>query len=86
MKLILDKLGINIYEVFLKQSVSAVCIGTFETDVDGYYKWFPVPSNGGFLDSPLLHLVASKLDELNQDWDNEVKSISNGDTWYDEDF
>lgn len=44
-------------------------VGDVFQDVDGYYKWWPAPSNGGFLDEGFLFDMANTLKGLNAEWD-----------------
>lgn len=43
---------------------------------DGYYQWFPTEdATKGFWSAYILREIADKLDELNDAWDQEVKSV-----------
>lgn len=49
-------------------------IGTLQSKEDGYYDWYPAPlDTTRYLPSWFLRQVADKLDELNKDWDTQVK-------------
>lgn len=48
-------------------------VGIFVEDVDGYYKFCPYFSNGGYWDKDILQDLVNKEFELNKDWDEQVK-------------
>ena len=47
-------------------------IGELIMDVDGYFYFWPEDNNGAWASSHLREL-ANKLDELNKEWDKQVK-------------
>lgn len=53
---------------------NGVHLGDFVMDVDGYYGWWPLRGKTGSWPSYALRMIADKLDELNAEWDNEVRS------------
>lgn len=54
----------------LRQRIKASCV----RDVDGQYYYFP-PQNGGALSQHTARIIASVLEELNEEWEKEVKSL-----------
>lgn len=46
--------------------------GSLEPKEDGYYDWYP-DLRPGYVPSYILRALADKLEELNEDWDNQVK-------------
>lgn len=68
------------YDVYCKTTPMGKCgapIGEFYREVSGYYVWEPLFGNG-YLTSDFLRAVADKLDELNKEWDDELrKSLEN---------
>jgi hypothetical protein len=53
-------------------------IGEFVVQDDGYYSYV-MKNNLGFCSSYGLRLIADKLDELNKEWDEQIKKdIGNG--------
>lgn len=49
------------------------CLGDLLKLEDGYYQWFPNDDQTGCWSSYILREIADKLDELNDEWDQEVK-------------
>jgi hypothetical protein len=47
-------------------------IGSFVMQDDGYYGYYPNESSG-YWSSYALRLVADELDELNKEWDEQIK-------------
>ena len=47
-------------------------LGELYQEVDGYYVWWP-DDRRGYLEARILRAIADKLDELNEEWDQEVK-------------
>ena len=52
---------------------NGVHIGEFETDVDGFYYYWPVRKEGCW-SAYVLRAVADKLDELNKPWNDQIMS------------
>jgi len=50
---------------------NGVYVGDILTDVDGYKKWWPNPTDG-YLDELFLFAMGDYLKNLNADWDREV--------------
>jgi hypothetical protein len=50
-----------------------MCVGQLLRGDDGYYAWWPEPSNGGYLDQGFLMAMATLLQELNAPWDAQVQ-------------
>jgi hypothetical protein len=48
-------------------------LGDFVMDVDGYYKFFPELTRGGYWEGWVLRDIADKETELNKDWDQQVE-------------
>ena len=46
--------------------------GTLEPKEDGYWDWYP-DLRPGYIPSWVLHAIANKLDEINQDWDSQIQ-------------
>lgn len=64
----------GIYAVYFNQKK----IGTFVIQDDGYYGFY-TESDSGYWSSYALRLIADKLDEMNKEWDEQVKKdIGNG--------
>lgn len=54
-------------------------LGSAVTLEDGYYHFLPFKGNSGYWSSYALRLVAGKLDEMNKEWDEQVKKeLGNG--------
>ena len=51
---------------------NGVLLGEFYAEVDGYYVFTP-KLRGGFWKSYVLRTIADKLDELNKEWDEQIK-------------
>ena len=51
---------------------NGVLIGDFLYSEDGYLNWWP-SENKGYLPAYLLREIADTLDELNNEWDVDVK-------------
>lgn len=49
------------------------CLGDLMKLEDGYYQFFSYVPSGGCWSAHLLREIADKLDELNDQWDQEVK-------------
>lgn len=62
----------NIIRVTLKDSNKY--IGYLYMEVDGYYVYQPVNVNGCW-SAYEMRIIADKLDELNKDWDEQVRKI-----------
>jgi hypothetical protein len=58
----------GVYEVYF----NSVRLGEFVVQSDGYYG-FVAKSNAGFWSSYGLRLISDKLDEINKEWDQQVK-------------
>lgn len=56
-------------------SKSAILIGTFERDVDGYYYFWEKEDMQGAWSAWLLGALAAALEEVNQPWDREVEEL-----------
>ena len=65
----LEKVGLAEYKVFAH---SGVYIGDFLMKEDGYFDFWP-ELKGGFWPSYMLRSLSDKLDELNKDWDKDIK-------------
>ena len=64
----------GVYEVYFSEKR----IGTFLIQDDGYYGFY-TESDSGYWSSYALRLIADKLDEMNKEWDDQVKKdIGNG--------
>ena len=64
----------GVYEVHFNKKR----IGTFLIQDDGYYGFY-TESDSGYWSSYALRLIADKLDEVNKEWDDQVKKdIGNG--------
>lgn len=48
-------------------------LGEFILDVDGYWVYFPNPERGGYYNEWFLHELLQILENLNRDWDEQVK-------------
>jgi hypothetical protein len=48
-------------------------VGKAVMEVDGYYYWEPPRATGGVWGAGTLHAIANALDELNKDWDKQVR-------------
>lgn len=53
-------------------------IGEFVLDVDGYYKFFPEPYNGGCWDLSTLAFIVEAGEEMNKEWDAIVQTECSG--------
>lgn len=51
-----------------------VHVGDIVKDVDGYFYWWPLRTNYGSWPAYALRMIADKLDELNKEWDESVRS------------
>ena len=49
-------------------------VGTFEMDVDGYYKFWPDPEKKGYIDEYYLFRILHSLRELNLEWDTQCRT------------
>lgn len=47
--------------------------GEIYREVDGYFVYAPPPSRGGYWPAYLMKAIADKLDELNEEWDQQLK-------------
>lgn len=47
-------------------------IGTAYVEADGFYVFLPA-SGHGFWSSHIMKMIAERLDELNEDWDSQIK-------------
>ena len=67
---------LNLNERILVIHSNGKCLGDLMKLEDGYYQWWPsaVCSQGGCWSAYILREIADKLDELNDAWDQEVKS------------
>ena len=65
----LEKKKNNIYDVIF---YTGTFLGTFQKDMDGYFKYWP-PLRNGYWSAHVLRAIADKLDELNKEWDDEVR-------------
>ncbi len=52
-----------------------VYIGDFYKEVDGYYVFMPDRKGGGSWESWTMRAISDKLDELNENWDKEIKRV-----------
>lgn len=50
---------------------SGTDLGSCYQEVDGYYVW--VPEGNGAWDTYSLRLIANFLEEINKEWDEEIK-------------
>ena len=48
-------------------------IGEFITDVDGYWVYYPEPECGGYYNEWFLKKLLQVLENMNRDWDEQVK-------------
>jgi hypothetical protein len=62
--------GEKYFEVYINQ----VLVGEMVMNNDGYYVFFYNNDRGGYWESAPLRMVADKLDEMNTEWDMQVKS------------
>jgi len=53
---------------------NGVDMGELYKEIDGYYVYWPIDRKG-FWSSVPMRIIADKLDELNADWDREVKEF-----------
>lgn len=54
---------------------NGVYMGDFVVHVDGYYYWWPEPTDrGGIIQGWVLRELADRLDELNADWDAHINA------------
>lgn len=61
------------YQVYYE---NGVYLGDILTDVDGFYYYWP-ELRGGSWASIVMRLIADKLDELNQPWEEEIERYFN---------
>ncbi len=67
-------ISLGIYNIYFNQK----CIGCFTIQDDGYLGFYP-DEPSGYWSSYALRLIADKLDEMNKEWDDQVKKdIGNG--------
>jgi hypothetical protein len=52
--------------------IGEVYAGELAPKEDGYWDWYP-ELRPGYIPSWVLRSIADKLDELNKDWDEQVK-------------
>ena len=62
-------LPVNLNDRVLVLHENGKCLGDLTKEADGYYKWWPNNDLNGYLPSIVLKEIASKLDELNSEWD-----------------
>lgn len=51
---------------------NGVVIGTSYREIDGYYVFLPAQGKG-FWSSYIMKMIAERLDELNKDWDTQLR-------------
>jgi hypothetical protein len=65
----------NVYNITYYNGVH---LGTFERDVDGYYKYWPVQRQG-YWDAEPMRAIADLLDHLNAEWHAQIQNdLNNG--------
>ena len=67
---------INLNNCILILHPNGKCLGELSRLEDGYYQWWPSAEcqTGSCWSAYILREIADKLDELNDEWDKEVKS------------
>lgn len=53
--------------------INGVCLGEVLPDVDGYYKFWPDTTRGGYWNEYILTRIAKFLKDKNRSWDRQVK-------------
>lgn len=65
----------NQYGTILVHYPNNVFMGDMIIGDDGYYAWWPNEDlRAGYIPSWVLRELADKLDELNKDWDEQLKN------------
>ena len=63
----------SIYEVY--SSNNRILLGEILSGNDGYYYYWPNRDRAGAWNSALMRAIANTLDELNSDWDSQVREF-----------
>lgn len=54
---------------------NGVWLGDLLMKEDGFFDWWlPEPNRGGCWPSHILRSIADKLDEINKDWEEQIKN------------
>ena len=69
----------GLFRVFLNN----IHVGNMYKEVDGYYVYEYNNSRNGFWEAHALRMIADKLDEMNKDWDEEIKEYFKNLKWRD---
>lgn len=69
----LNKITENLYEALFSQNSKT--LGFFDRDIDGYFYFEDYKSQNGVWSSYALRAIADKLDEINKDWDEQIKKL-----------
>lgn len=69
----LSKITDNKYQVIFSENNKF--LGMFERDIDGYFYFSEDSRSKGFWSSYVLREIADKLDEINRDWDEQIKKL-----------
>lgn len=67
----LNKITDNLYQVIFTENDKF--LGMFERDIDGYFYFAENNRVSGYWSSYVLRAIADKLDEINKDWDEQIK-------------
>jgi hypothetical protein len=60
------------YRAYLVEGPTNACVGDIQRSEDGYFYWWPM-GLGGCWQAYILSGLADKLDELNAEWDAQVR-------------
>jgi len=60
-------------EKYFDVCINQVLVGEMVMNDDGYYVFF-YSNNGGYWESVPLRAIADRLDEINKDWDTQVRT------------
>lgn len=55
------------------QTASGVEIGQLLMGDDGYWQWWPTLDRSGYIPTYMLRAIADCVDELNKEWDEQLK-------------
>lgn len=69
----LSKITENKYQAVFTQNDRF--LGMFERDIDGYFYFLSDYNKQGSWSSYVLRAIADKLDEINKDWDEQIKKL-----------